>query len=259
MVKYTKIFLLLTLLALLPALQAADKQYLNVVFIGNSITYGAGLPKPLREAPPVKAAIYLGKQPGIGSVRYSNQGVSGATTVDFLPETHTLFDRVTAAADQFKDEDWATLVFSVMLGTNDSAIRGTNGCPVSPEQYRKNLSAIVDRLLVSYPGCRIVLHRPIWYSPNTHNGAMYLQEGLSRLKSYFPEIKRMVKDYSQKQPGRVFLGDTEAFDYFRKHSQELFQAEDGNSGVFYLHPNPDGAVRLGEYWGKAIYRVVSER
>ena len=114
--------------------KTSDNINLNIVFVGNSITYGAGLENPTREAPPVKAAIYLTGQPFIGSVKYSNQGVSGSTTVDFLPETNTLFPKVKAAADKFKDEDWATLVFSIMLGTNDSAIRGTNGCPVSPEQ-----------------------------------------------------------------------------------------------------------------------------
>ena len=38
---------------------AAEPRYLNIVFVGNSITYGAGLEEPRREAPPVRAAIYL--------------------------------------------------------------------------------------------------------------------------------------------------------------------------------------------------------
>ena len=117
---------------------AAEPRYLNIVFVGNSITYGAGLEEPRREAPPVRAAIYLKRSANVQVVRYSNQGVSGNTTVDFLPATETYFNKVREAADQFRDETWATLLFSIMLGTNDSAIRGTNGCPVAPEAYRDN-------------------------------------------------------------------------------------------------------------------------
>ena len=126
---------------------AAEPRYLNIVFVGNSITYGAGLEEPRREAPPVRAAIYLKRSADVQVVRYSNQGVSGNTTVDFLPATETYFNKVREAADQFRDETWATLLFSIMLGTNDSAIRGTNGCPVAPETYRENLRQIIDRLL----------------------------------------------------------------------------------------------------------------
>ena len=235
---------------------AGEGKYVNIVFIGNSITHGAGLQDPTREAPPVKAALYLSKQPAIASVKFSNQGVSGATTVDFLPETATLFPRITAAADTFKEETWATLLFSVMLGTNDSAMDGTNGAPVSKEQYRKNMQVILDRLLALYPDCRIVVQRPLWYSPNTYNGARYLQEGLDRLQSYYPELQELVAGYAKRFPGQVFLGDTEGFDYFRIHHLTDFQAEAGNAGTFYLHPNAKGAASLGELWGKALLPIL---
>ncbi len=234
---------------------AETKKHLNIVFIGNSITYGAGLHDRLHEAPPTHVAIYLGKQSGIGNVKYSNQGVSGCTTIDYLPSTRTLFSNAIKAADQFYDEDWSTLVFSIMLGTNDSAIKGTNGCPVSPKQYYNNMSVIINELLARYPKCKIILHRPIWYSPNTHNRAMYLKEGLKRLKSYFPQIKKLVKSYHTTHPDHVYLGDTEGFDFFKENYDKL-QHEKGNSGIFFLHPNKEGAKDLGELWGKAIYRSV---
>ena len=71
-----------------------EKKNLNIVFIGNSITQGALLENPRHEAPPVKAALYLRRQPSVGTVRYSNQGVSGSTTFDFLPQTDLLFPKV---------------------------------------------------------------------------------------------------------------------------------------------------------------------
>lgn len=235
--------------------KAAEKLHLNIVFIGNSITQGVGLEKPSHEAPPVQAVLYLGRQAGVGEVKFSNQGVSGCTTVDYLPETHTLFDRAKQAADQFADEDWATLIFSIMLGTNDSAIKGTNGAPVSPEQYTRNMMRIIDELLTLYPTCKVVVHRPIWYSPNTYNGTQYMQEGLDRLISYYPEIQKLVKTYEEKAPGQVFLGDTEAFGFFRENEAK-FQHEQGNAGIFFLHPNKEGAKDLGEFWGKAIYNLL---
>lgn len=76
-----------------------EKKNLNIVFIGNSITQGALLENPRHEAPPVKAALYLRRQPSVGTVRYSNQGVSGSTTFDFLPQTDLLFPKVVRVAD----------------------------------------------------------------------------------------------------------------------------------------------------------------
>lgn len=251
-----KIICLLLVLAVGRNGNAEEKKNINVVFIGNSITQGVLMDKPSHDAPPVKAALYLTKQPSVASVKYSNQGVSGCTTLDYLPQTETLFPKAKAAADAFAGETWATLVFSIMLGTNDSAISGTNGAPVSADQYKENMTTIINQLLALYPNCRIVLNRPIWYSPNTYNGAMYLKAGLERLRSYYPVLQSLVADYSGRFPGQVFMGDTEAFDYFRTNYQTDLIPEDGNAGTFYLHPNVKGAAILGEYWGKAIMKCL---
>lgn len=248
--------LLLGLIISSPFMNADDKKHVNIVFIGNSITQGAGIKNPSHDAPPVKAALFLSKQPSVASVKYSNQGVSGCTTTDYLPATETLFLKAKAAADQFADETWATLVFSIMLGTNDSAINGTNGAAASPEKYKENMKAIISQLLALYPNCKIVLHRPVWYSPNTYNGAMYLKEGLNRLQSYYPALQSMVGEYAKHFPGQVFMGDTEAFDYFKANYQTDLIPEDGNAGTFYLHPNEKGANKLGEFWGKAILYLL---
>lgn len=234
------------------------KKNVNIVYIGNSITQGVLLEKSAEEAPPVQASLWLSKQPEMDTVNYSNQGVSGMTTVDFLPVSATLFLRVKSAANRFKDAPQSTLLFSVMLGTNDSAIKGPNGAPVSPKQYHANMKIIVDELLALYPHCKVVLHRPVWYSPNTHNGAIYLLEGLQRLENYLPELKALVGQYANTHREQVFMGDTLAFDYFKQNYQTILIPENGNAGTFYLHPNREGAIRLGEYWGAAIYQAIKE-
>jgi lysophospholipase L1-like esterase len=234
------------------------KQNLNIVFIGNSITHGANLDDPLHDAPPVIAAAYLRRQANIGIVRYSNQGYSGFTTVDFLPSTGTAFKKVEIAAHAFEDKT-ALLIFSIKLGTNDSAIQGPNGSPVDPNSYQQNLKTIAGNLLKDFPGCIIIFQHPIWYSPNTYNGAKYLQEGLERLQRYIPLIDELVADYAKTHARQVFVGDTDAFGYFKNNYLTDLTPEEGHQGVFYLHPNKKGAAVLGTFWGKAILKVIKER
>ncbi|MBB3054754.1 SGNH/GDSL hydrolase family protein [Mucilaginibacter gotjawali] len=260
-INLTKAFLLTVLTGAICVYSSSAqtvKQNLNIVFIGNSITHGANLDDPLDDAPPVIATAYLRKQANIRTVNYSNQGYSGFTTVDFLPSTGTAFKKVEVAAAAFEDKK-AQLIFSIKLGTNDSAIQGPNGSPVAPGAYQQNLKTIADNLLKEFPGCIIIFQHPIWYSPNTYNGAKYLQEGLSRLQSYIPLIDQLVADYAKTQPKQVFVGDTDAFGYFKKNYLTDLTPEDGHQGTFYLHPNKKGAAALGTFWAKAILKVLKQR
>lgn len=232
----------------------ANKPDLNIVFIGDSITQGVQLADPGNEAPPATTVTYLQKQKNLGTVNFSNQGHSGYTTLDFLPGTGT-FTKVEEAANGFTDKN-ALLIFSIKLGTNDSAIQGPHGAPVSPEDYRKNLKTIADKLLADFPKAVIIFQHPLWYSPNTHNGAKYLQEGLTRLQSYVPVIDSLVNSYSLTNPKQVFVGDTKAFGYFEKNHLTDLIPENGKQGTFYLHPNKKGAAALGVFWAKAINKIV---
>ena len=231
-----------------------NKKDLNIVFIGDSITYGAGLPDRNTQAPPVICANYLRNGGRFGNVDFSNQGHSGYTTLDWLPGTNA-FINAEAAAKAFSNQN-AQLVFSIKIGTNDSAMHGPHGAPVSVADYTANLKTIIDQLLKDFTGCKVVIEHPIWYSTNTYNGAMYLQEGLTRLQTYIPAIDKLAADYKTSNPKQVFVGDTKAFKYFEKNAETDFQHEKGHQGIFYLHPNPKGAVALGDYWGKAIAKVV---
>jgi lysophospholipase L1-like esterase len=233
----------------------SGKKSVNIVFIGDSITEGdEGI-----KAPPVFASSFLERQLGNGKVKFSNQGVSGTTTIDFLPSTDTYFRKVIKAADEFYANKQAALIFSIMLGTNDSAIDGPLGSPVSSGSYGNNMKTIIDHLLKNYPDSKIIIHYPIWYSPNTYNRSKYLQEGLARLQTYFPAIDALVKDYSGTNPGHVFTGDKDAFRYFKEHHLTLMQQENGQQGIFYLHPNEKGSNELGRFWGEAISKIIQHR
>jgi len=236
------------------------KKLLNpdIVYIGNSITQGVQLSNPNEEAPPATATKYVALQKGAGTVKFLNRGRSGFTTVDFLPSDSGILKQVIEASGKFHNDPQRLLVFSISLGTNDSAEKGPKGSPVDPAAYSQNLKSIADKLLSGFPGCRIIFQQPIWYSPNTYNGSKYMAEGLARLQSYFPVLKSLVDKYSLSNPGQVFLGDTKAFTYFRKHYLTDLIPEKGNAGTFYLHPNKKGAEVLGDLWGKAIYKCISK-
>ena len=249
--QYIKVTLLLSII-LFSAFQLNKSKKVNIVFIGDSIT--AGSDNKTEMQPSVYAIAYLKDQMKIDATQ-SNQGVSGHTTLDFLPGDND-FKNTIQAADAFYTDKDAQLMFSIMLGTNDSAVKGTHGAPVSPDQYRTNLNTIITELLKHYPNCKVIINRPLWYSPNTQNNSIYLAEGLERLQTYFPQIELLVKNYSTINPGHVFVGDTQGFDYFKKNYKDAALHEQGRQGIFYLHPNQKGAARLGELWGKAIYKVL---
>ena len=220
---------------------------INILFIGNSITYGAGLGDRATQTPPVKCAEKVAEDTG-RSVFFQNCGVSGATTLDWLPKT-SLFRNASRSANDLT-ENGGYLFFSMMLGTNDSAESGPNGSPVSPEEYGENLKTIIGKLHSTFPDALFIVNYPIWYSPNTHNGAVYLEGGLNRLKSYHPVIDKVVTEL-QGQGLQIWTGSKEAFGFF-EDKPEYFIAENGYDGIFYLHPNATGAEHLGHFWAQSI-------
>ncbi|NCD69655.1 GDSL-type esterase/lipase family protein [Mucilaginibacter agri] len=229
----------------------------NIIFIGDSITEARMVPDASTQGPAAQAATYLTGTGKFKSIHFNNQGRSGFTTLDFLPTENNAYPKVVKAADEFYRDQSATLVFSIMLGTNDSAVKGTHGAPVSPENYKANLKSIADSLLSRYANCKIIINEPLWYSDSTQNGAVYLIEGRNRLLSYVPQIKALVKEYKSLLPGQVFLGDEKAYAYFSKNYLTDMHAEHGPIGTFYLHPNQKGSAALGEFWGKAIAKVLN--
>ena len=239
-----------------PLICQTENRNLDIVYIGNSITQGSQEANLAEETPPALATKHIRTLKGVESASYLNRGKSGNTTVDFLPAANGELSKVIEAVRSFHTVNTRLLVFSISLGTNDSAEEGPKGSPLWPEEYHTNLKAITDKLLSEFPDCKVVFQQPIWYSPNTYNRSRYLKAGLERLQSYFPELKSLVEEYSVIKPGQVFMGDTKAFDYFReKHLTELFP-ESGNAGTFYLHPNKTGAESLGRFWGDGIYQAL---
>ena len=227
-----------------------SKKEISIIFIGNSITYGAQHKQPGLTAPPVIASAFLAKKMK-ARVFWRNCGVSGATTYDFLPSHNRYFPKVEQAVKEIQALTDEPIIFSIMLGTNDSACTRTTGAPVSNENYKKNLLTIIGQLRKMAPNAKFILHRPIWYSPNTYNGAMYLKEGLERMVGYTPVLSEIAQSNKD-----IFMGDEEAFSFFKEKYEKYLCPENGHAGTFYLHPNEKGAVKLAKFWVDTIIPLL---
>jgi len=234
------------------AVDSMTSSNVNIVFIGDSITMGVGVRDKSTQAAPVMCVSELKKQLPNASICFSNQGCNGFTTKEFLPGAKPLAD-VVAAAKQLNGEHPGYLVFSIMLGTNDSS----NTYHITDTNYCDNLKRIIDHLLADFPDSKITLNRSIWYSPNTHNTADYEGDSAAdRLKSYFPKIDALVAEYQVSNPHHVFGGDVLAYNHFSINFQSQLTPENGTNGIFFLHPNALGAEKLGEFWANALIQNV---
>jgi hypothetical protein len=250
----------------------AQVQAINLTMCGDSITYGAGVSNAgtaLSPTMPYFAAMKLGKLFGTRTVYVSNQGHSGHTTTDFLPATATDYPAAKAAMTALIAANPSALqVFSFRLGTNDSASTLTNNAPYTgslpASAFQANVETITAQVLGDFPSAKIVWNNASYYTPNTHNGAVYEQAGLAYLLLYRTALTVAVASFSASAPGRVFVGDTQSFNYFAANYQAELQPDNsGPNGTFYLHPSGTagsngliGTQTLGEMDATAIAQAL---
>lgn len=253
--------LLLSAMSLVSVIANAQES-VDLVFIGNSITYGALHKDPSKTAPPVKCTEWIGSQQGIGETHFLNMGKSGRTTFNFVPARtgiQNYWQELKAKTAQLvADHPADKLVFSIMLGTNDAAERPSNS-RTTPSMYYHNMKLIVDSLLALYPRAIIVLHRPIFFSAPfvTRNGSIQDKTSQKMLTVYYKECVRLSKDYAKVNSGHVFTGDKDAYTFFKKNYHTMVNHEHGRDNCdFWLHPNEQGSAILAEYWGKAILKAL---
>lgn len=259
--------ILFTLLCLLTTgAVMSQKHSYNIVFIGNSITYGALHQQRELTAPPAQCARWLCQQEGIDTVYFRNCGRSGKTTYHFLPnkagvvpagDKSYFADVVASTRSLVREHPDMPLIFSIMLGTNDTVERPRNE-HTTPDNYAANLCTIIDSLLALWPDAHVVLNKPIWYYPDyvTKGGSVASKKSLKLLDAYYDCFSQVV---AQCKPGHVHIGDSEAYGYFRQHYKtDIFEEKDARGKSYWLHPNEQGAQVLASYWGKAILPVIKE-
>jgi lysophospholipase L1-like esterase len=236
----------------------------NMVFIGNSITYGALHEQRELTAPPAQCAHWLSQQEGVDTVYFKNCGRSGRTTYHFLPNAadvipagdKTYFGDVVAKTRELvKAHPGLPLVFSIMLGTNDTVER-TKNRHTEPSDYAKNLTMIIDSLLRLWPDAHVVLNKPTWYYPDYHTkgGSIATKKSLKLITAYYEQFSTVV---AHCKAGHVHIGDSDAYGYIEQHYKtDVFEEKDARGKSYWLHPNEQGARKLAECWGKAILPVL---
>jgi acyl-CoA thioesterase-1 len=117
------------------SLAMSQPQATKILFFGDSLTAGFGLPTPTL-AFPNQMEIELNKTPK--QVKVINSGLSGETSAGGL-------SRIDWVLRQPID------VFVLELGAND----GLRGLPL--DQTKKNLQTIIDKVKAKYPNVKIVL------------------------------------------------------------------------------------------------------
>ena len=228
----------------------SQKEY-NIVFIGNSITYGATHQAPQKTNPVISCAKYL-KEQGL-VVHTKNMGKSGKTSRDFLPGRKGYWPATKKAAAELAEAyPQAQMVFSIMLGTNDAAIRTKKSCWKS-DIFLNSMTTIIDSLQAIYPQAVFVLQQDPYFSPNVEkeSGTKMDEDCLKQLRDYWTVDQQLAKE----RPN-VFLGSDEIYAFFEQNHQEMMTPEEGLQGTFYLHPNPKGSAELAKLWGKALVEVL---
>ena len=236
----------------------------NIVFIGNSITYGALHEQREQTAPPVQCARWLCQREDIDTVYCRNCGRSGKTTYHVLPCAEDVIpagdktyfgDVVSKTRELVKAHPSLPLVFSIMLGTNDTVERPKNK-HTEPDDYAKNLITIIDSLLKLWPDAHVVLNKPIWYYPDYHTkgGSIASKKSLKLIDTYYHQFPQVV---AKSKAGHVHIGDADAYAYFEQHwKTDIVEEKDARGKSYWLHPNEQGAGRLAEFWGKALLPII---
>jgi lysophospholipase L1-like esterase len=223
---------------------------LDLVYMGDSITAGSTLSLPLTQAPPVTSSAFLAGMYGIRNAFYANEGYSGFTTNSFLPTVNTssCYSNSVSAMTTLETANAGTEVFSIMLGTNDSAQS------VTAAQVGTNLETIIGSLLASFPSAYVVINTPLLYSANQGNG--YSETGLEFLLTYYSEYPIVAAYESGLHPGHVFVGETDAPAFFAASYVTELTAQSGTNGYYFIHPNQQGALDLGRLWANGIYKAL---
>lgn len=255
---------------------------INLVTCGDSITANIinGSSGPADTiAPSYFTAQALSEMAGVRNVWQLNAGSNGLDTLTWQktsafttnsPAAGTtynpgggLINAYTYAANLMNSliaaHPAAKPVFTIMLGTNDSLqeISAVAGTPMTAPTFQTNLQTLATSLLTDFPTADVELDYPPYYTPNASiQSALWGEAGLAALKSYYPQIDATAAALSATYPGRVILGDKTAPAFFATNYLTEMVAQSGNNGVFYLHPNPQGAVDLGRLWAVPIYQAL---
>ena len=215
--------LVVMLLAILSfsALNAKPKE---IVFIGDSITEGFGIPKDQRKEfrfPTVFGKLLEKDHPK--KYKVINFGHCGRTMLTNVKDAWSTIG--------YKEiETTKPYMAIIMLGTNDTKIKNWKATPNQAEQYEKDLKELIKRLKKRNHSVKIYLCTP---PPAFQRGKLRDSDNISGIMVK-EDIIPIVKKVAKKEKLKII-------DVFKKflHKPELFA--DG------IHPNIKGADSFAHF------------
>lgn len=189
--------------------RVTDLPYNHVIgFIGDSLTVGCC--ESSSPAPELEMEL-LGSD-----YRAINRAINGTTTRDWVG------DVLVTAIEEFRNND--VEIVQIMLGTNDVS----QNIPI--EESIKNYRVIIGRL--KEVGVKVIVINKIPYSMDRND--VYVRQLNAALDNLVNE-------------GGVYIGDAEAYDYFRYHQDMIY---DG------VHLTQSGYRELAKLWAEGLMRVL---
>ena len=202
---------------------------INILAIGDSITAGTGTSGGANTLPN-QVATKLATITAL-PVSVNNQGVSGKTTVDWLPAGSLLTPAL--ASGQASGSNVAI----IMLGTNDSK----ETVNTSLASYLANLTSIANQCLLT-PGIQsVVLNCPPYHGVAAPD---FYGTSLNRLMAYNDNLYTICTGSNGKG---ILLGDQAGFGYIA-HTPALL----GDN----IHPTDTGAAGLGGFQARALKKIL---
>jgi lysophospholipase L1-like esterase len=212
---------------------------IRIARIGDSITAGTA---------PAEAEAALSKMGPLRHVSSYTNGLSGSFTAHWrtdYPGGHFSAGNLQAVIAAALGGGYTHV--SIMLGSNDCRNNNVSGGGddqpagyVSAATYGSNMANICGYIVGQ--GLKVILHYPPCSVVNS-DGFTHTETSVDMLRQYQGQLDALVDGE------HVLRGDTQAFNYFAEHPEEL---TDG------LHPDPSsGSKSLGLLWARAEDRIFN--
>jgi len=183
-----------------------------------------------------------------GTVTQNNQGVPGASTLDWVIGQGSNY--YPAAKTSFQGS--GVNVIHIMLGTNDATTN--NSGPQTPANVKARLATLISQIKGDFPGVPIFLSAPSWLNGVRGNAAGLTGYGaatLNNLRGYVAGYYSLIDNIT------VFPGDFNSLTVYNSTNEGSTTA----NGLMFdgVHMNDAGAQLQGTLWGYAIARVIFPR
>lgn len=210
---------------------------INLLFIGDSITYGQGTTNISLYAPGIIASqllpTLLGGNLSITSVQ---QGVPGSTVVGWVPGGGNYNTAIAAATAAFIPGNAAYA--HIMLGTNDANANGAGQSGVSKSLYKSGMKSLINGLLgAGYAGVFLS------FSPFVAYRAGYTAQQVADRDNQMLDYQNAIMELCNNRT--IILCDTFDYTYGQNHTGEYF---DG------VHPDNTHSTSMGWLWATGMWR-----